>query len=235
MKFNILMIAVGVVLTTLSYLVALSFGVQIDPTITNLFGFQIELGWLEAIAVATSYSCTILFMLQKRVAYYYGIVSTFFLCLFFYAGGALALATFNGILVISLLYGLWRWGPDGKKSLPVSRIEGVKSWAGYFAFFGIIVAAFSAIIGTNSKMDIGLASGSATAQVMLDNKKIENWIVWIIVNVFSIIYYIKMGWFLMAIQFVFFLMNAVFALYKWDILAFYELKKKSEGVVENAV
>ena len=215
MKFNILMIAVGIALTAVSYLIAIAFGVQFEPNITSLFGFQIELGLLEAIAVATSYSCTILFMLQKRVAYYYGIVSTFFLCLFYFAGGASALAIFNGILVISLLYGLYRWGPDGKKSLPVSKIEGVKSWAGYFAFFGIVVGAFAALVGTSSKMDIGLASGSATAQIMLDNKKYPTWIVWIIVNVFSIVYFIKMGWFLMAIQFVFFLLNAIFALYVW--------------------
>ena len=216
MKMNIGLIILGIALTALSFAICL------------LFGIPITFNWLEFIAVATSYTCTILFMLQKRVAYFYGVISTFFLCLFFLSQGVLALAIFNGILVVSLIYGYWRWGPDGKP-IPVTRIETLKSFSGYALFFLLIGALFSLIVGTGSKMDLSLAAGSATAQLMLDNKKIENWLVWIIINVFSIYFFIQVGFILLAIQFAFFLINALVALYRWN------KDVKSEGELENAL
>ena len=216
MSYNIKFILLGFFLTALSFLLCV------------LLGIPITLNWIEFIAVATSYTCTILFMLQKRVAYVYGVVSTFFLCLFFFTQGIFALAIFNGILVVSLIYGYWRWGPDGKP-IPVTRIDSAKSFGGYALFFLIVGALFMLIVGGGSKMDLGLAAASATAQLMLDNKKIENWIVWIFINVFSIIFFINAGFYLLAVQFAFFLINALVALYRWreDL--------KAEGIVANAV
>ncbi len=202
MKFNIMFIGLGFALTAISYLVCLVFGI---PIVFN---------WLEFLAVATSYSCTILFMLQKRVAYFYGIISTFFLCVFFATQGVFALALFNGILVVSLIYGYWRWGPDGRP-IPVTRINGVKSMGGYLLFFVIVACAFAFIVGMGSRLDLLLAAGSAMAQLMLDNKKIENWYVWIVVNVFSIMFFITQGFWLLAIQFAMFLVNAIVAIFKW--------------------
>lgn len=210
---NVKFIGLGIALTALSYGICLIFGIP--------FTFN----WLEFLAVATSYSCTILFMLQKRVAYFYGIISTFFLCLFFYSVSLPALALFNGILVVSLLYGWWRWGPDGKP-IPVTRIDNVKSWLGYGSFFILVGSLFAAIIGVGSKMDLTLAAGSATAQLMLDNKKIETWLLWIVVNILSIAFFINQGLIIMAIQFIAFLINAVVALVRWKK----DLKKENVDV-----
>lgn len=199
---NILMIGMGFTLTGLSYLLATAFGVAVD------------LNWLEIIAVATSYSCTILFMLQKRAAYFYGIISTFFLCLLFFTQGMMALSLFNGILVLSLIYGWFRWGPDGKP-LPVTLMKDVKSYAGYAFFFLAVCGLFRVVVGEGSTLDLMLAAGSATAQLMLDNKRIENWLVWIAINVFSIGFFLQEGLILLAIQFMMFLVNAMVALYRW--------------------
>lgn len=203
MNMNILMIGMGFTLTGLSYLLATAFGVPVD------------LNWLEIIAVATSYSCTILFMLQKRAAYFYGIVSTFFLCLLFFTQGMMALSLFNGILVLSLVYGWFRWGPDGKP-LAVSWVKTEwKAYAGYMLFFLAVCGLFRMIVGEGSTLDLTLAAGSATAQLMLDNKRIENWLVWIVINVFSIGFFLQEGLILLAIQFMMFLVNAMVALYRW--------------------
>lgn len=202
MNMNILMIGMGFALTGLSFL------------LTAVLGVPVELNWLEIIAVATSYSCTILFMLQKRAAYFYGIVSTFFLCLLFFTQGMMALSLFNGILVLSLIYGWFRWGPDGKP-LPVTLMKDVKSYAGYAFFFLAVCGLFRAVVGEGSTLDLMLAAGSATAQLMLDNKRIENWLVWIVINVFSIGFFLQEGLILLAIQFMMFLVNAVVALYRW--------------------
>lgn len=199
---NLVYIFVGVALTTLSYLVCLWVGVDI------------QFNWLEFMAVSTSYTCTILFTLQKRIAYFYGVISTFFLCVFFGLQGVFALAIFNGILVASLIYGYFRWGPDGNP-IPVSRIDNIKSLAGYALFFCVVAAGFYLIVGGGSRIDLLLASGSATAQLALDQKKIETWFMWIVINVFSVWFFLQSGFVLLAIQFGMFLINAIAALLFW--------------------
>ena len=202
MKENLKFIVIGFVLTGFSYLICMLIGI---PIIFN---------WLEFLAVATSYTCTILFMLQKRVAYSYGVISTFFLCVFFWTQGIFALAIFNGILVFSLVYGYWRWGPDGR-SIPVTHINNMKSLSGYFMFFIVVACMFAVLVGLGSKMDLFLAAGSATAQLALDQKKIETWYMWIVINIVSIPFFIQSGFILLAIQFTMFLINAVVALFRW--------------------
>lgn len=210
---NLVYIFVGVALTTLSYLICLWSGIDI------------QFNWLEFMAVSTSYTCTILFTLQKRIAYFYGVISTFFLCVFFAMQGVFALAIFNGILVVSLIYGYFRWGPDGNP-IPVTRIDNIKSLSGYALFFLAVAAGFYLIVGGGSRIDLLLASGSAMAQLMLDNKKIENWLVWIIINIFSIAFFINQGFILLAIQFAMFLVNAIVAFIRWkkDLKGEYKCK-----------
>lgn len=223
--YHTAMIALGIGLAGLSYLIAVAFGVEI------------VFNWLEFVAVATSYTCTILFCLQTRSAYAYGIISTFFLCWFFKSEGVMALATFNGILVLSLIYGYFRWGPDGNP-IPVTRIETWKAWGYYFLFFLAIAVGFYSIVGfTNpdsiwlSLTDIMLAAASAVAQWQLDRKKISNWYIWIVINVFSIPYFFYQGYILLGIQFIFFLANAVVALYKWKET----MKEQEEEDADNHV
>lgn len=200
MKLNISLIIVGVLITAFSYFLVWCFGV---PIVLNP---------IEFIAVATSYTCTILFLLQKRVSYAYGVVSTFFLCILFYTQGLLSLAIFNGALVLSLVYGYFRWGPDGKP-IPVT-ITSDNSWANYILYFTCIFVIFYYFVG-GMITDNFLASASAMAQLMLDNKKIENWFIWIVVNIISIVLFWQQGMYLLMIQFIFFLINAIFALFYW--------------------
>lgn len=201
-SFNSIFIAIGIVLTVSSYLICMAFGLPIS------------LNLLEFAAVSTSYTCTILFLMQKRVAYYYGVISTAFLCLFFYMTGVYALAIFNGVLVFSLVYGFIKWGPD-RKAIPVTELE---DWWGVLGYtlFGILVAGFFILVtGSGVPLDIILASLSAVAQLMLDRKVRSNWLVWILVNVISIYFFYQSGMYLLAIQFVFFLINAIVAWVKW--------------------
>lgn len=202
MKLNLILIIAGICITALSYLIVCFFGVPIT------------FNWIEFVAVATSYTCTILFLLQKRISYLYGVISTGFLCALFISQNLMSLAIFNGALVLSLVYGYFRWGPDGKP-IQVSKTSN-KSWANYILYFVTIFLTFYGLIG-GMLVDNFLASASAMAQLMLDNKKIENWFIWIIVNIISIVLFWQQGMYLLMIQFIFFLINAIFALYFWKV------------------
>lgn len=195
-------------------LTALSYAIGIPLGWTSFY-------WLEFLAVITSYSCTILFVWQKRFAYQIGILTTALYSVLFYQLGMVALAAFNLYLVFSLIYGWFRWGPD-ERSRPVGLID--KKW--YLGYIGLAIAILLLYLGVYNvidpnaiyelnKIDVGLAVASGLAQFMLDNKKIENWLLWILIDIVSIPFFIYSGLFIVAFQYLFFLGNAVYGFMAW--------------------
>lgn len=206
-RYTIQGLAIGGILTALSYFVAHIMGwANIN-----------EVNFLEAFAVWTSYLCTWLCVKQTRWNYPVGIVTTFAYSILFWQFGLTALAIFNMYLVFSLAYGYWRWNSDDNTK-PVTYTS---AWA-YFAYaflalliYGLMVI-IHAILGQEvGVIDIWLAVASGVAQFLLDNKKIENWAIWIGVNIFSIWLYFDTGLYIVAFQYVFFLMNAFYGYYSW--------------------
>lgn len=202
-------IGLAIVLTALSYAVGL------------WLGWIVDLNWLEVFAVFTSYSCTWLCTRQSRWNYPIGVITTAAYSLLFYQWGMIALAVFNLYLVGSLIYGWFRWGSDDN-TRPVTRIE-PKWYAGYGALGLVILGLFLAanilfnpagLAGLNP-IDVGLAVASGVAQFMLDNKKLENWTLWAMINVVSIPFFIYSGLTLVAFQYIFFLGNTFIGRDQW--------------------
>ncbi len=202
-------IHLAVFLTGLSYIVGLQAG------------WITELNWLEIFAVFTSYSCTWLCTRQSRWNYPIGVVTTAAYSVLFWQWGAPALAVFNLYLVFSLIYGWFYWRPD-ENTRPVTNVEPV--W--YLGYAAIGIAVLALFLGANalfnhtgitelSWIDVGLAVFSGVAQMMLDRKKLQNWIVWAGINIVSIPYFIQIGLPLVAFQYVFFLLNTGIGYYQW--------------------
>ena len=63
--------------------------------------------------------------------------------------------------------------------------------------------------------DSTILAGTILAQFLLDNKKLQTWIVWAIVNVFAIYTYFTAGLSLVAFQYVFFLANTMYGYAMW--------------------
>jgi nicotinamide mononucleotide transporter len=74
----------------------------------------------------------------------------------------------------------------------------------------------SAFGGSMAWTDSMILAGTILAQFLLDNKKIENWIVWAVVNLFAIYTYWTIGLQLVAFQYVFFLANTVYGYLIWN-------------------
>lgn len=190
-----------------------------------LFGFFFHwidnVDYLEAFAVLTSYSCTLLFVWETRNAYILGVITTAAYSLLFYKQGWYALSLFNFYLVFSLAYGWFRWGPD-TNTRPISLIK----WPwhlGYLIFGLLILGLFLGItelfspdgISSLNPIDVILAALSGVAQLMLDNKKLENWLTWSIINIISIPFFLYGGLFVVTIQYIFFLTNSFYGHYTW--------------------
>jgi nicotinamide mononucleotide transporter len=201
-------IIIGLVLTVISYVVGLGLGwIQIQT-----FNF------LEAFAVLTSYSSTYLCVKERRINYPIGAVSSAAYSYLFLQSGLLSSAVLNAYLVPTLIYGWIRWRKDSI-TRPVTHVN--PRWIpGYLliagAGYGGAALLSSHFGGTLAWTDALILAGTILAQFLLDNKKLENWIVWAFVNVFAIYTYATTGLPLVAFQYVFFLANTVYGYVIWN-------------------
>lgn len=198
-------VVVALVLTVFSYFVAIQFG------------WVTEVNNLEAFAVLTSYSCTWLCVRQRRLNYFIGVLSTIAYAVLFYQADLIASMVLNIYLTPTLLYGWFRWNRD-VDTRPVQHVR----WSMvpvYLAvsvgFYGGALAIVKAFGGEMAMFDSAILIGTILAQFLLDNKKLENWIIWAIVNVLAIYVYAKAGLQLAAFQYVFFLFNVFVGYYQW--------------------
>lgn len=200
-------IAIGLLLTTLSYVVGITFG-WINAA---------SLNWLEVFAVLTSYSCTYLCVKERRINYPIGAVSSAAYAVLFIQSGLFASAVLNAYLVPTLIYGWIRWRKDAQ-TRPVTRVR--FKMIPVYALIAITGYGGAALIsqqlgGAMAWTDSIILAGTILAQFLLDNKKLENWAVWALVNVFAIYTYMTSGLPLVAFQYVFFLANTAYGYIIW--------------------
>lgn len=198
-------IGIGIVLTALSYVVGYAVG-WIDAV-----------NYLEMFAVFTSYASTYLCVRERRWNYPFGIVSTAAYAVLFFQQGLMASALLNLYLAPSLVYGFLRWGKD-TNTRPVTRVA--LKWVPVYllvtaAAYGGVVLLMGALGASMLWADAVILVASILAQFLLDNKKIETWGVWVVVNIFAIYTYATAGLALAAFQYVFFLLNAFWGMYMW--------------------
>lgn len=99
----------------------------------------------------------------------------------------------------------------------------IRGYLGYGIFGLVILALFLGInsainptgIAVLNPIDVGLAVASGVAQLMLDNKKLQTWIVWAGVDIVSIPFFIVSGLYFVAFQYVFFLANTAIGYVQW--------------------
>lgn len=196
---------VATILTGLSYILGLSFE------------WIKEVNWLEAFSVWTSYSCTYLCVKQSRWNYPIGAISVAALSLLFFQSALYASMALNLYLIPTLIWGWFRWRPD-PITRPVTNVA-LKWWPVYLGIAGFVWLSLTYLASYMGSPlpgpDSFILAGSILAQFLLDQKKIETWFMWAIVNVFAIYTYWQAGLVIVALQFVFFLGNTVWGYVSW--------------------
>lgn len=197
-----------------------AFVIAIAITSTLLIAMRLmnePINWIETASVFFSFACTWLCTRQVRFNYVLGVVSTTLLVITFYQAGLYGSMVLNIYLVPTVIIGWFMWGKD-KNPRPVQHVQ-LKKIALYLFFTALTwTGAYFIITGFGGKMvalDGWLLVGTVLAQFLLDRKKIETWIVWILVNVVSVYVYFESGLYLLAAQFALFLANAIFAYFQW--------------------
>lgn len=203
-------IIIAVIATGISYWIGLQFG-----WIKRIGSFN---DWLEVFAVFTSYSCTWLCVVERRINYPIGSISSAAYALLFWKQGLIASSILNIYLVPALAYGWWRWNRD-IDTRPVTYVRKIH-WPIYLilagsGYYGAVLLNH-ALKGTMAWSDGVILAGSILAQFLLDNKKLENWIIWAIVDIIAIWEYFTTGLPLVGVQYVLFLANTVYGFYTWN-------------------
>lgn len=175
------------------------------------------INWIETASVYFSFACTWLCTRQVRFNYVLGVISTTLLVITFYQANLYGSMVLNLYLIPTVIIGWFMWGKDVSPRL-VEHVKPKKIIL--YLFFTAITwtGAYFIITGFGGKMvalDGWLLVGTVLAQFLLDRKKIETWIIWVLVNVVSVYVYFNSGLYLLAAQFVLFLANAIFAYFQW--------------------
>lgn len=198
-------IVLGAFFTALSYVLAIHVG------------WVTAVNWLEVFAVFTSYVCTWLCVRQRRINYPIGAASTAAYAVLFIQSDLMASAILNIYLTPALLYGWYRWRADSEKR-PVAHVAA--KWVPVYvvatgaAYWGAVQVS-EALGGTMAWTDSVILVATILAQFLLDNKRLETWLVWAVVNVFAIVTYTGAGLYLVAFQYVLFLINTYIGYRAW--------------------
>lgn len=119
------------------------------------------------------------------------------------------------------IYGWYQWlhGDDSHERLPVTELStrgryiAAAAWLGGFAVLAWFLKSYTDTDVPNS--DGFLTAGSLVGQLLLSRKKIENWHVWIIVDVLYVALYLHKHLVLTAILYAVFVGMAVMGLRAW--------------------
>lgn len=189
------------------------------------------LSWVEALAVFTSFSCTWLCVTQSTLNYPMGIVSSVAYGFLFLSVGLVSSAVSSFYLVPILFIG-WNYWKNGwgKPEIP-SAVAPVKdpvkvthiTWSKNTLFYiisGLITwallwAVTNKIGATMPMYDSAILILSIFAQYFLQGKKLENWYIWIFMNVICIYTYFTTGLFIVGVQYIFFIATDIVGLIQW--------------------
>ncbi|MFZ6680196.1 nicotinamide riboside transporter PnuC [Undibacterium sp. Tian12W] len=185
-----------------------------------IFGFTTTL--LELLSFALSVITVALNIRQIHWAWLFSILSS----------GMYAAVFFNtrlygdmGLQFVFILVSVWGWfnwlrGDNSHERLQVTRLNMQGRWRSLGAtLLAFVVLAW--FLKTYTDTDVPYADGFLTAgsllgQILLSRKKLENWHVWIFVDVLYVGLYVYKGLMLTALLYAIFVIMAIMGLRAWS-------------------
>jgi nicotinamide mononucleotide transporter len=187
-----------------------------------------DVTWLEVIAFVLALACVACNVAAVHWGWPLAVVSSVLYGWLFASSRLYGEAALQGVFVVLSLWGWWQWlfarrppsaaqgaAPAGLRITRLGRRAGlaVIGWLVLWPVFGLILA-------VASDSDVPAADGFTTAgsvvgQVLLGRKLIENWHVWIVVNLASVALFEYKHLRLTAILYAVFAVLAVVGLRRW--------------------
>ena len=161
---------------------------------------------------------------QNILVYPTGIICTIITMYLMYKVSLLGHILVNLLYTLISFFGWWNWSRRENNDLvvKVSKFTSNDLTKSSLIFFFIVFVAYFAhdFFATNfegqiKELDIFTSGIFVTAMWLMANKKLENWILWIIGNVITIPLYLSSDKIILSIQYVIFTILAVQAYIEW--------------------
>ena len=179
---------------------------------------------LEAIALVFGIISVIYAKKTNILVYPTGIICTIITMYLMYKVSLLGHILVNLLYTLISLFGWWNWSRKKNDDLivKVSRFSSADLPKSLLIFFFIIAVAYTAhdyfatdFEGQIKELDIFTSGIFVTAMWLMANKKLENWILWIIGNIITIPLYLSTNKIILSIQYVIFTILAIQAYIQW--------------------
>jgi nicotinamide mononucleotide transporter len=177
-------------------------------------------GWSEVVGFAFGVAGVFLAARGHVANYPVGIVNVLTYAYVFWHARLYADMGLQIVFFVMLVHGWWSWlhGGVGRSPLPVTRASPRSLWilAGLVAAgMAVLSPLIAAVGGARPLVDTFVAVASLAAQWLLNRKHIQNWPVWIGVNVVAVPLFLSRGLVPTAALYVLFLMLAVVGWRDW--------------------
>ena len=174
---------------------------------------------LEIVGFISGFAGVFLTVKKNKWCFPIGIINVIISCFLFYESRLYADSLQQLVYIPLLIVGWLKWNKNLNEEFITERIyrnEGII----YFSLFIFTGVALGFILKTYSNasypwIDSMATAASFLAQYLIAKKKIENWILWIIVNIVYIVIYIQKDLQLYAVLYCVYLLLAIQGFYQW--------------------
>jgi nicotinamide mononucleotide transporter len=177
---------------------------------------------LELLSFLLSVATVWLNIRQSHWGWLFAIISSATYGLVFYGSRLYGDMGLQLVFIAVSIFGWYQWlhGDDSHARLPVTSLDARGRWTAAGAWLvGFVLLAWFLKSYTDTDVpnsDGFLTAGSLVGQLLLSRKKIENWHMWIIVDVLYVALYLHKHLMLTAILYAIFVGMAVIGLRAWN-------------------
>lgn len=176
---------------------------------------------LELISFILSVITVVLNIRQLHWAWLFSIASSATYAIVFFGARLYGDMGLQAVFIAVSAWGWYQWLYGGAQHAPLavtrsSRAGWRNAIVGWLLGFAILALFLDHFTDTDvPNIDGFLTAGSLVGQVLLSRKKVENWIVWIVVDILYVGLYVYKGLMLTAILYAVFIVLASIGLVAW--------------------
>jgi nicotinamide mononucleotide transporter len=199
------------------------------------------MSWVELIATIAGVVAVWLSAKEHIINWPIGLINIVFSFFLFFKTGFYADSFLQIFFFVTNIYGWYLWSRrDVTTTEPIVKVSFMPQKQQFLLAFSIIIAsvAFGSVVNRLHEWfptifpveaafpyaDAFVMMMSIAGNILLMTKKIESWILWVLVDILAPILYFQKGIYLITVEYIIFLALASFALFNW-----LDIYKKQQG------
>ena len=200
---------------------------NIDTTLFELLGYRMSL--LELLAVLTGLAAVWYAARANIITWIFALVNAVLFFMLYYQVNLYSAMVLQLFFFCNAIYGWFNWkrqSTNGEEPVTLLSHKGRVFWVagiiGMALAMGTVMGRihlwlpdFFPVRATFVYTDAMIAVMSIAASLLCARLKLENWILWILVNIMSIAMYAMRGIMLVSVQYVLFLIMAIYGFIQW--------------------